>query len=372
MRKNRGMALLVTLALVAVLLAVALEVARRAGDAAELNRKTADRLVACEMAASGIELAKLILIRDAEQGDTDSVQELWAEPEKMAMAPLLLGFEPGSLDIVISDELGKIQINSLIREFPGHDINDNQVILWERFLDLIISSDKSIDMREPAEIINSLKDWLDSGDDDAVTGLSGAETAYYESLDPPVLCPNAPMNRIDELFMIKGVPQDLMIIKDNLIRNNREEETIPPKPSCFFTVYGMDATKSSEERYSYPGKININTADVAVLAALLPPGMEDQASELADFRSQKGEGEDFFTNSLDKEWYKQVIDLSKQEEKAFNSLIRYDTFIFRVDVTAHFNGTNSILTAILRREKNSNGKWGCTTLQLAGNELTGN
>ena len=394
LKKNCGMALLVTLALVSVLTAAALEVARRAGDAAALSRKTNDRIVAEEMALSGIEFAKMILTRDAEQSDTDSVQELWADSEKMAMAPLLLGFEPdnGSLEIVISDELGKIQINSLIREFPGHERNEDQAALWERFLNLIISSDKSIDLREPAEIINSIKDWLDTNDDDAVSGLSGAESSWYESLDPPVLCPNAPMNRIDELFMVKGVPEDFIHSKDNWgeadnselgsselgsskhgssKRGSSEYADMPLKLSSLFTVYGMDRTGNREGRYSYPGRININTADAAVLAALLPSGMEDQVSELIDFRTQKGERSEFFVNSLDKEWYKQVIDLSEKEKKAFDRLIRYDSYLFRVDATAQFNGTEIALTTVLRREKNRDGKWGCITLQLAGNGLTG-
>ncbi len=388
LRKNCGMALLVTLALVSVLTVAALEVARRAGDAAALSRKTNDRIVAEEMALSGIEFAKMILTRDAEQSDTDSVQELWADSEKMAMAPLLLGFEPdnGSLKIVISDELGKIQINSLIREFPGHERNEDQAALWERFLNLIISSDKSIDLREPAEIINSIKDWLDTNDDDAVSGLSGAESSWYESLNPPVLCPNAPMNRIDELFMVKGVPEDFIHSKDNWGEADNSElgsselgssehgsseyADMSLELSSLFTVYGMDRTENREGRYSYPGRININTADAAVLAALLPSGMEDQVSELIDFRTQKGERSEFFVNSLDKEWYKQVIDLSEKEKKVFDRLIRYDSFIFRVDAAAQFNGTEIALTAVLRREKNSDGKWGCTTLQLAGNGLT--
>ncbi len=48
-------------------------------------------------------------------------------------------------------------------------------------------------------IINSLKDWLDSGDDDAITGLSGAESDYYEGLEPPYSCKNGPMDNLGEV-----------------------------------------------------------------------------------------------------------------------------------------------------------------------------
>ncbi|SLM33236.1 GspK1 [Desulfamplus magnetovallimortis] len=375
-KSQKGMALLVTLAIIAVLTTAALEVAKKTGRSAIKSRKSADMLVAREIAFSGIELAKMLLIRDAEQGDTDSLQEIWADQEKMAMAPHILGLAPESLELTISDELGKIQINALLHEFPGHEANEVQIALWERFLNLIISSDKSLDIRDSAEIINSIKDWLDSGDDDAISGLSGAESSWYASLDPPVLCPNSPMNRVEELFMIKGIPLDLLqsgagknpifpILhvdseKNTNFTNNPNELQI----SDYFTVYGMDRTEKGRVRYSWPGRININTADELILAAILPEGMEDQAGELAEFRTQKGEDGIFFVNSLDREWYKEVIELSEKEKKAFDNLIRYDSFLFKVEASAHFNDSTSVLTAIIRREKNKSGKWGCITLQL--------
>ncbi|MBF0200055.1 MAG: general secretion pathway protein GspK [Desulfamplus sp.] len=355
---NRGMALLITLAVVAILTAAALELARRAGDGAAFIKRSADHFSAREMALSGIELAKVILIRDAEIGDTDSVQDIWADSEKMLMAPLLLGYDPGNLTIKISDELGKIQINALLKEFPGHELNMDQALLWERFLDILISSDKSFDTRDPAEILNALKDWLDSGDDNAITGLSGAESQYYRSLDPPVVCPNAPMDRVEELFMVKGFPREILDAVND--KYGHDYSNI----SSFFTVYGMDRTDKSAPRFYWPGRININTADAAVLAGILPGGMENQAPELVDFRVQKGEDGRFFVNSLDREWYKRVIDLSPKEKRNFDSIIRYETFIFSVEARARIDNTQSVVKAVLRREKNSSGKWQCNVIQL--------
>ncbi|MBF0411983.1 MAG: general secretion pathway protein GspK [Desulfamplus sp.] len=369
---HKGIALLVTLALISVLMIAALELVRASGDSAEMERKMADSFQAEQMARSGIELAMFILTRDAQQNEIDSLQEVWADPEILASAVDLLGFdhEQGSLDVVITDELGKIQVNALLAQFPGNMINDDQSALWERFLNLVISSDKSVDMSDPAEIINSIKDWLDSGDDNAISGLSGAESDYYEELDPPVVCSNGQLNSVEELFMIKGVPQNLTAMPSTLTDMNSNSESVPQllDPAIIFTVYGIDSSKKEGSKFTYSGTININTADLTVLAAMLPSGMEDQASELVNFRMEKDQNGESFTNSLDSGWYKKVISLSPKDAQKFERIVRYSSDLFRVDASAKFNGVDVDLTGFIKRERMAkSGKWGCTVLQLTGN-----
>ncbi|MBF0467511.1 MAG: general secretion pathway protein GspK [Desulfamplus sp.] len=412
LQNNRGIALLVVLALISVLMAAALELARGSGDSADMDKRTADRFQAEEMAKSAIGLAMFILVRDAEQNDIDSVQEMWADPGILEAAIQLLGFRQGAVDLVITDELGKIQVNALLEQFPGDAINNDQSALWERFLNMIISSDKSVDLRDPAEIINSLKDWLDSGDDDAISGLSGAEADYYQALDPPVICSNAPFDRVDGIFMVKGIPENLTYLPAHLVdssnsifskssgngsspysgydsgfpessffapdidnssgsnvssvsSNNLEGSYQYLDPGRIFTVYGIESSKKEGTRFSYPGTININTADVAVLAAMLPEGMEDQASELADFRTEREVNGKVFSNNLDSGWYKKVIALSPKDAKNFDRIARYSSNFFKVAATAQFNDARISLTGFVKREKlTESGKWGCKLLQI--------
>ncbi|MBF0242033.1 MAG: general secretion pathway protein GspK [Desulfamplus sp.] len=364
---NRGIALLVTLAFILVLMVAAIELSGYVSNLADGQKRVADRLQAQEVAKSGIELAMFILVRDAEQNDLDSIQEMWADSDIMASAVELLGFDRSMahLDLQISDELGKIQINALLAEFPGADVNNDQVALWERFLNLVILSDKSLDIRDPAEIINSLKDWLDSGDDDAISGLSGAESDYYQSLDPPVVCSNAPLNSVEELFMIKGISESITSIPAKLTDISTKESYLQLDPSTIFTVYGIDSIKKEGKKFTYSGRININTADVATLAAMLPIGMEDQASELARFRLDKSQDGQVFVNSLDKGWYKKVISLSPKDTQTFEQIVRYSSDLFRVDATAQFNGVDGSLIAFIKREKDAKtGRWGCKIIQI--------
>ncbi len=380
------MALIVTLALISIFMTAILELVRLSKDCADIEQKTADRFQAEQIARSGVELAMFILAYDAQQNEIDSVQEIWADPEILASAADLLGFDQkiSSLDVLITDELGKIQINALLAQFPGNLINSDQSALWERFLNLIISNDKSADLRDPAEIINSIKDWLDSGDDDAISGLSGAESDYYSSLDPPVVCSNAPLNKVEELFMIKGVPQNLTAMPEQLVSKNltdikltdmnynsqSESQSAPIdlEPSKIFTVYGIDSSKKEGAKNTYPGTININTADQIVLAAMLPAGMEDQASELVNFRMERDENGKTFTNALDRGWYKKVISLSPKDAQEFERIVRYSSDLFRVDASARFNESDFTLTGFIKREQMpKSGKWGCTIIQLTGN-----
>ncbi|MCP4115267.1 MAG: general secretion pathway protein GspK [Desulfobacteraceae bacterium] len=363
---KNGMALLICLAIIAVLAAAGLELGKRVRSATDHAIVLQDSFRAEEMALAGINLAMLLLEEDANANETDSVQETWADPEELGSAIASLGYDTGNMTLSITDELGKIQINALLNEFPGHDFNTDQQQFWERFLALLISADKSEDTRSPVEIINCIKDWLDSKDDDLETGLSGAESAYYQALDPPYACANGPFDILDEIFLVKGVSKDMLT--HEAIEGFEEEENEPLGFSEAFTVFGMDDIVPEKGRYRFPGTININTANETILAALLPSGMEDQAGELAEYRVEKQEETGNFVNTLDKGWYKTVIDLSEKEKKRFDRLIRYSSHIFKAECSATVGKTEKTIIACINRKKDKKTKrWTCETIRLLRN-----
>ncbi|MBA3009081.1 MAG: general secretion pathway protein GspK [Proteobacteria bacterium] len=362
---NSGIALLVTLAVIFVLLTAALYLARITGESVMATGKETDDFIAREMALSGIHLAMAILADDAAKNEIDSVQEDWANPKKISEAVGQLGFTQGKLLLTITDELGKLQVNALLQAFPGHELNRDQQLLWENFLSTRIAPDKSEDPRDVAAIINSLKDWLDSGDDDAVTGLSGAESDYYLGLESPHACGNGPFNQVSELLNVKGITPALLDI-------GTKEEPPTDEPlkkalefSDVFTVYGMAKAPLGAKTYGFPGKININTAGIDVLAALFPRGMEDLAQDLIDFREETAQDGTTFINLLDKGWYERVIEFSEQEKKRFDRMIRYASNYFEAKSTAKVNDTEVVVSAYIIREQNKKtNQWGCRILQL--------
>jgi len=173
---NRGVALLVTLAIIAILIPVTLEMNRKMLSAVFSAAGTRDRMTLLNMASSGIEIGKAMLVKDKNDSDIDSLQEDWAESEKISEVLKDIPFENGTIALSIGDELGKIQINSLVKYPHGHQFNEPQRIMWEQFLNGLMSQNEVFEAIEPLTIINSVKDWLDSGDDDLITGLNGAES----------------------------------------------------------------------------------------------------------------------------------------------------------------------------------------------------
>lgn len=356
------MALVVTLAVVAVLLAAGLWLAKFTGDAAMATLIEKDRFQAEQLALSGIEIAKLMLVEDAAENAADSVQDAWADPEQLSQAVAALGLEKGSLNIKITDELSKIQMNALIRQFPGNELNPDQAALWERFFSNEAKKDQEKDELDPSERINAVKDWLDSQDDDAVTGLSGAETDYYRGLNPPYVCANGPFSHVEELLSVRGFSQDLWKRKiDSISEEGLEEKGLED----FFTVYGLENNPGPEGGYGYPGLININTAGIEILSALLPEGMELSAEDLVDFRMEKGENKTEYTHVLDQGWYKQIIEMPATEQARMDRIITYSSDLFKVESMARKNSSFITLQAFMKREKDGlSGKWACRILQM--------
>ncbi|WP_027362344.1 general secretion pathway protein GspK [Desulfospira joergensenii] len=366
LNNERGVALVVTLGIVAILMAGALQLGKLTGDSVMGGLKEKELFQAEQFALSGVSLAKLLLIADAEENEIDSIQEVWANPDKLALAAAQITGSQGNLTIKITDELSKIQVNALVREYPGSELNVDLRRILENFFRLRFSSDKTKDERDPVEIINSMKDWLDSNDDDAITGLSGAESEYYQDLDPPYECFNSPFNHVDELFSVKGVTRDILTTTG--AGQGMEEEENPDQAQTLddvFTVYGLDSEKGEQGGYRFSGTVNINTAGRDVLAAILPEGMEDMALDLIDFREERSEQGNVFVNALDTGWYKTVITLSDKEQDRLDSIAVYSSHIFRVECTAREKEAQLTLAAVLKREKiEESGKWTCRTLQM--------
>ena len=64
----------------------------------------------------------------------------------------------------------------------------------------------NIDPSDGDIIVDSILDWIDPDD---LTRLNGAKTDYYMSLSPPYRAKNAPLDRVDELLLIRGVTPEL-------------------------------------------------------------------------------------------------------------------------------------------------------------------
>ncbi len=345
MRNNRGFALMVTLAVITVIIATVVTLNRLRRVAASNAATARDQVTLIHMADSGIQIAMAMLIRDRMDSQTDTVQEDWASAAKRAQLVTDFPFEKGSLKVAISDERARIQINALVA-LPGHTFNPSQYQLWNRLLGELKKSDKRLADLDTTAIINCIKDWIDSGDDDAITGLTGAESSYYESLDPPYPCRNGPMDSVQELFRVKGITRDLL-------------DGPRTKLLDYLTVSGVSRTKG--DKVSFDGKINIDTAPLPVIAALLPVEYNTFAPDIVDFRDAKS-GDQYTHKLVGLDWYKQVPGLG--ELSLSHDLITNSSNLFRITATARLHDLQQRITAVVERETDKvSGKWSCRILR---------
>jgi general secretion pathway protein K len=266
---NRGIALITVILIIAILVAVAIELNRstRASiyDAANLS----DGIKLTYIAKSGFYGAAALLANT--DNDYVTLRDDWAQTEKLsAQSPNL--FTDGYFITTIEDEAGKIPLNKLVN---GNEYNqDIQNIL----IRLLSQPEFGLDEVTVKTIVDCIKDWIDA--DNAVTGY-GAETAYYASLNPPYEAKNAPMDCIEELLMVKGITKDIFYGTDK-------------KPALAQYV-----TTDSD------GRININTAPKMVLRALaLSAGISvEMADRMDEYRRAEGNN-DYLSNP---QWYQNVL-----------------------------------------------------------------
>jgi general secretion pathway protein K len=339
---HRGVALIITLSIIAVLVVVTLELHRKSRSAIYVSAAYRERVQLNQMAMSGVHAAMAILIKDKEDSDIDSIQEDWANPEKVEELLLELPFEFGSVRVSIVDELGKIQVNSLVKFPDGRMFNESQRQMWEHFLSLAIPVFDRTDDTAPIPIINSLKDWLDRGDDDLITGLSGAESDYYLDLDPSYGCQNGPFHHLGELLLVKGITPDLF-----------EGVGGVPGIARYMTVWGM--TESKNKQFSFNGAININTADLPVIAAILPAESEQLAQSIFEYRAELSDGE--YVHGLSNPiWYTDAPGCS--ELNIDPKLIQTTSDLFRVHTEAKRKDMTLTAEVVVKRVKEiKTGKW---------------
>jgi general secretion pathway protein K len=344
---RNGVAILVAIGVVAVLLTAGLALNQRIRGSVSAAVMDREQLILSEMAASGVHAAMVMLINDRKENQTDTLQEDWADPQKVAEWMTLIPFETGSVDVNIIDERGKIQVNALVKFPEGQQFSAAQRSLWVRLLDRIFSVFEETPDTDPNMIINSLKDWLDHGDDDAITGLSGAESDHYESLEPPYGCKNGPMDHLGEVALVQGVTPELFYGAGGA-----------GGLASLLTVHGV--SPAGEGRFTYDGRINISTADVAVLAALLPEESDDLAEALADYRVAKAD-EDYVNVITSKNWYKNVPGAGGLELDAEPITVASD--LFRIIAIAKRNERMHTANVVIQREKETqSGRWVCKIL----------
>ncbi len=281
MPDQKGVALVLTLAVIALLSALTV----RMGESVDVQLQDSDGLMQGQrldfVVLSGLNLVRAALRADQERDQTDTLTDGWNQWDRDRLTALFPG---DGMDIEVTDLSGLIQINALVparrdreskSERQRHDRQaQRQRTLWMRFL---LSGRFAVeDETRARELVDALIDWLDPDDQEREFG---AESGSYQDRDRPYPCRNGPMLYPEELALVRG-------FSPLLLHGDGEHEGILP----YLTIHGRD------------GAININTAPVAVLEALMPALDRDLVQALDEFRRDP-DNRDLLARP---DWYRKV------------------------------------------------------------------
>jgi general secretion pathway protein K len=312
LKNSDGFALILTLLIVSLILVLTLQFSKSVRCALYSSANLKDGVRVGYMARSGFNCALALISEDAASTEYDSLLELWANAKKLS--PYSTGmFDNGRFELEISDLSGRIQLNKLVDN--NGEFNPEQKALLGRFLSL---EPFGLDDNSVENLLDAVKDWIDP--DDAVTRF-GAESGYYQSLDPPYVCKNGPMTSIGELLLVKGVTRELFY-------GTRER----PGISSYLTVHGE-------------GKININTAPLLVLESLSDDMDASEAEEMGEYRKDED-------NDLeDPGWYRNVPGMGRIP--IASSLMTTKSDYFEIRSTGISGTLKKEILGIVKRDKTS-------------------
>ncbi len=141
--------------------------------------------------------------------EVDSLMSPWAEE----LPPF--DIEGGWLHARIEDARGRLNLNDLLSYLDpelAHMDPNRFTAAQRRFIRLLQSfpEEAPISEDEAVAILEAVVDWMDP--DDEVTGFGGAESGYYQSLDPPLLPANTYFSSVEELQLVRHMTPELMAL----------------------------------------------------------------------------------------------------------------------------------------------------------------
>ncbi len=372
-KDDKGIALVIVLTIVMLLTITVFAINSRVRKSLHFSMASKNRITMQQMAKSGINLGIEVILKDAKDStpeSVDSIHEDWAKEDVLSLYAKELVFERGEIKITITDEMGKIKVNSLIKEFPGGTVDEDQKKIWENIFDFSISADKSEDLSSADSIISCLIDWLDQND---LNRSSGAESDYYESLTPPYKAVNGPFKTIEELNLVKGMNENILNIGslvDSLTGQEQEEDKKENESSYDISDYISIAgnIENESKKLSFSGKININTAELPVVVALLPKENSKvdryyYAKSIIDFRDEVDET-GAQKNSLNGTWYLNCPGCFGSGIEKSN-IVTTVSNIFKIESKAIIDESELKISAIVERYLNeTDGKWYCKVINF--------
>lgn len=242
MGSQRGFALVLTLLVTTLLVALVVEFMGDMYVGAVSHRNHLAAQQASIMADSGAQVAAVLLQMEVSSLQQTSLADRWASPVKLA--------DPqGLLEVTITEESGRLNVNSLVQ--PNGTFNEAYYPIALRLLrQLKLSPD----------LLEALADWIDT---DSEPHAGGGEALWYATARPPLTPKNEPLTTLEELSLVRGFDAAAMA-----------------KLAPCLTVYSAVAAAPTTA-------ININTAPSEILEALDERMTKDLVERILIYRKEE-------------------------------------------------------------------------------------
>ena len=302
---EQGIALVITLFVVALVAVLVLEYHFDASVELDLAANYANDMQAYHLALAGVRFAQAMLQRDDPKADgpDDDWYKLGLVPACFAPQQLLdlattgggeslaavgsdakgsvltdhqredaSGGDVGCVSLRITDEDSKLPINALMPQSTGN-VNAAADSKWVQIFQAFFTSFK---INQPEEVVNALIDWIDA--DDTPRSAGGAERSYYERLPVPYKPPDGPMRTPGELRLVKGLENLEELAKLFPGATLEAMADLDLGSNAYLTTVWADQPQQA--------KVNLNTAPPEVLTALIA-GLKGIRAEAAVPQAQE-------------------------------------------------------------------------------------
>ena len=338
-QNSRGMALIMVMIAIAVFSSLAAVLWASMKVETELARHADHEQQLLWLGRSGVEYARWILSQHPVREPYDSLNQVWAggpggESETnsalsgISMDNYQVG--DGTISVKIIDLERKVNVNTA-----------NSLLLHQ------VLTVMGVDADDISVVSDSIQDWVDPDD---APHIAGAESDYYQGLNPPYYAKNAPIDNLAELLFIKGVTPEMYWggsatnhMPGTFQRPKLGFGNAPGQPPDYpFGLSDVFTPFSS-------GKINVNTADANVLQAI--PGVDATTAEsIIKYRS----GPDGAEATTDDTPFRNIgqlaaAGLNAQAVQQLGNFCTVNSTTFQVNVTAKIGDTSRDYTAILYR-----------------------
>ena len=345
-KSERAIALIIVMIVILVLSAIAFSFALAMKTEIRLARHASNDEQFEWVGRSGVELARAKLSKQMENTTEqyDSLKQPWAGGTGTTNDPLADLPDPYPLG---SNATFSLTIIDAERKF---NINLADQRILDNAMNVI-----GVDAGTSPMIRDSILDWIDRDKDER---LSGAETDYYERLNPAYFAKNGWVDDMTELLKVRGIIEDPAIFWGGTATNHG--------PSIY-QRNGHNLGMARDESAYYPiglkdmftclgGKINVNTASNQVLQLI--PGIDTNIANMITGAFPGRAGPDGVDGTEDDTPFMSIQELSGRNipglgvGAAANFLNQYlyvRSRVFEVHVTCTVSGEVREYVAILDR-----------------------